>query len=344
MTFGTPVPIWLDCDPGNDDAFAILLAAFHPKFELLGISTVYGNAPNSSTTHNTLGLLDVLNIKQDQIKVYSGENKPLFKAPKFAPEIHGPTGIGGAKLPTKPRINVSTHETYLEAMRREIIEHAGEICIICTGTLTNMAKLITTYPEVKSKIRLVSIMGGALNMGNASKFAEFNVYCDPHAASQVICDEVLSGKTILVPLNITHTAIATETVRNKMYSETNPSKCSPIRKLFYDIVMFYAESYRINHNITLGPPVHDPLAVFLILALIDKQDNVKDEINFRYLRRHLRVVQEGEREGETQMVNGDFDELKEEPNGIYVGVSANIDLFWNHVLDALDIAEGMCER
>lgn len=339
MTIADSIPIWLDCDPGNDDAFAILLAAFHPKFNLLGISTVYGNAPNSSTTHNALALLDVLGAEQDQIKVYSGENKPLVKPVKFAPEIHGATGIGGAKLPKTPRIKESTDQTYLQAMRSAILEHAGKICVICTGTLTNMAILIETYPEVKSKIRFVSIMGGALNKGNATKYAEFNVHCDPLAAANVLHDESLSGKTILAGLNITHKALATMEVRKNMYDETNPKKNSHVRKLFYDIAMFYAESYRVQHNITLGPPIHDPLAVFLLLALVNKQEDLADNVDFKYIKRKLKVIQEGEREGETQIANGDLDELKEEENGVYVGLNVNVELFWSYVLKALDNAE-----
>lgn len=339
MTIGISTPIWLDCDPGNDDAFAILLAAFHPKFNLVGISTVYGNASNSSTTHNALGLLDVLGIDQHEVKVYSGESKPLLKPATFAPEIHGPTGIGGAKLPTTPRNKESKDETYLEAMRKAILKYAGEICVICTGTLTNMAILIKAYPELKSKIRFVSIMGGALNKGNATKYAEFNVHCDPRAAAEVLNDEELSGKTILAGLNITHKAVATMEVRKNMYNETDPQRNSQIRKLFYDIAMFYAEAYRVNHNITVGPPVHDPLAVFLTLALINKRDNLVDDINFTYLRRKLKVVQEGEREGETQIANGDLDELSEEENGVYVGLDVNVELFWNYVLEALHNAD-----
>lgn len=87
------IPIWLDCDPGNDDAFAILLSVFSPRYKLLGISTVHGNAPLHMTTHNTLAVLDLLNIFN--VKVYEGEGKPLVNAPRYALDVHGVTGIGG---------------------------------------------------------------------------------------------------------------------------------------------------------------------------------------------------------------------------------------------------------
>lgn len=335
-----PVPIWLDCDPGHDDAFAILLAAFHENFKLVGISTVHGNTSCSNTTHNALGLLDVLGFNQDEVKVYRGEGKPLVKYPKHSPEIHGPTGLGGVEIPAVPRIKESKDETYLQAMRKAILENLGQICVVCTGTLTNMATLINTYPELKSKIRLVSIMGGGINMGNITKYAEFNIKCDPLAAMQVLSDKDLSGKIILTPLNITHKAIATEKIINKIGGIFEGLKRSPVRKLFYETIMFFAETNRIDQNFTEGPPIHDPLAVFLTIAVINKQDNVEDDINFQYLKRHINVIQEGECEGETKIVVGNnLDEDEEEINGIYIGKEANIELFWSFVLQALERAD-----
>lgn len=340
MVVGGSIPVWLDCDPGHDDAFAILLSAFHPKFKLLGISTVYGNSSNSNTTHNTLGLLDALGFNQDEVKVYSGEKRPLVKLPEYSPEIHGPNGLGGVDIPQVPRIQVSTDETYLQAMRRAILEYLGQICLVCTGTLTNMATLIKTYPELKSEIRSISIMGGGINIGNSTKYAEFNIKCDPHAAKKVLTDKDLSYKTILVPLNIIHTAIATEAVINEISGGLDKIKRSPLRKLFYDTIMFFADTYRIEQGFAKGPPVHDPLAVFLTLALINKQYSIEDNINFVYSRRHISVILEGEREGETQVVGGDFDDTDEESDGVYVGMEANIELFWSYILCSLEIAEG----
>ncbi|CUM48572.1 unnamed protein product [Debaryomyces tyrocola] len=340
MTIIPSIPVWLDCDPGHDDAFAILLAAFHERFKLVGISTVHGNASCSKTTHNTLGLLDVLGFKQDEVKVYRGESKPLVKKPEHSPEIHGPTGLGGVEIPDVPRIQESKDRTYLQAMRKAILKYLGQICVVCTGTLTNMATLINTYPELKSKIRLVSIMGGGISMGNVTKYAEFNINCDPLAAMQVLSDKDLTGKTILVPINITHTAIATEKVRNNIGCMFEGLKRSPVRKLFYETIMFFAETNRIDQDFTEGPPVHDPLAVFLILAVINKQDNIEDDINFVYLRQHINVVQQGEREGETKIVVRDnLDETEDKTDGIYIGMEANIELFWSFVFQALERAD-----
>lgn len=332
MTVGGPIPVWLDCDPGHDDAFAILLSAFHPKFKLLGISTVYGNASNPNTAHNTLVLLDALGFNQDEVKVYSGEKRPLVKLPEYSPEIHGPSGLGGVDIPQVPRIQEPTDETYLQSMRRAILEYLGQICLVCTGTLTNMATLIKTYPELKSEIRFISIMGGGINIGNSTKYAEFNIKCDPHAAKEVL--------TILVPLNITHTAIATEAVINEISGGLDEIKRSPLKKLFYDTIIFFADTYRIEQGFAKGPPVNDPLAVFLTLSLINKHDSIEDNINFVYSRRHISVILEGEREGETEIVGGDLGDTDEESKGVYVGLGANIELFWSYILCSLEIAEG----
>lgn len=213
---------------------------------------MYGNASNPNTIHNSLGLLDALGFNQDEIKVYSGEKRSLEELPEYSPEIHGPSGLGGVDIPQVPRIQKSTDKTYLQAMRKAILEHLGQICVVCTGTLTKMAILIKTYPELKSKIRFISIMGSGINIGNSTKYAEFNIKCDPHAAKEVLTDKDLSGKTILAPLNITHTAIATKAVINEISGGVDEMKRSPLRKLFYDTIMFFVDTY--NKLPTLRTP------------------------------------------------------------------------------------------
>lgn len=334
MTVDTKIPIWLDCDPGNDDAFAILLLLFHPRFNLLGISTVHGNAPLSSTTHNALGLLEVLHCKQDHPKVYSGSENPLKGKAVHALNIHGASGIGGVELPSHPHIQLSNDVTYLEAMRSAILKYPDEICVVCTGALTNFAKLIIVYPELKPKIKLVSIMGGALDLGNITPYAEFNIYCDPFASQLVLTDEIISPKTILTPLNLTHKAVATESVRTKLFEQA--AKTSTTKKFFQDIVVFFANVYDKRYGVKQGPPIHDPVAVFSLLPFIDEDF---EDYGYKYLRRKLQVVQKGERAGETVVENGDLNSAVEEDDGIYVGIDVNVDVFWDCMKEALDNAE-----
>lgn len=336
------VPVWLDCDPGNDDAFAILLAALHPDFHLVGMSTVHGNAPLSSTSHNAVALLDVLGFRQDEIKVYAGSDKPLEKEPHYALEVHGETGIGGATLPEHPKIVLSTDKGYLEAMRDAIEEYKHDICIVCTGAMTNFAKLIQKYPHTKSQIRIISIMGGAINTGNVTPFTEFNMLCDPKAAALVLEDPELAEKTILCPLNLTHTALANEHIRKAMY-DPKSNHNSSIRLMFFQIVTFYFESYTRNNEHLAGPPAHDPLAMFLLLPMLSRNISAQrlftEECDFHYLRRKLKVIQSGEHEGETVIANGDLDPLKEEEGGVYVGRSIHVPMFWNYMLKALELAD-----
>ncbi|KAG7661446.1 URH1 [[Candida] subhashii] len=333
MTKTEKIPIWLDCDPGNDDAFAILLTIFNPRFNLLGISTVHGNAPLSMTTRNTLGILDILKVSN--IKVYEGSTVPLHKPPHYALHVHGTNGIGGVIIPEETKNSISQDMDYLEAMRLNILKYEGKICLICTGTLTNIAKLIEKYPELKSKLRYISIMGGAFEFGNITPYAEFNFHTDPDAASYVL--DQLGSKVILTPLNLTHKAVATEEIRNRIYNEsTHDMKNSEIRKSFFAILMFYANIYYTLFGMKSGPPVHDPLAVFSLLPFIDEDFG---SYGYKYIRRKIKIVTEGIRQGESVIINKELDEDVEEENGIYIGQEVDTQLFWNTVISALNSAE-----
>ncbi|QBM89424.1 uridine nucleosidase [Metschnikowia aff. pulcherrima] len=338
----TAVPVWLDCDPGNDDAFAILLAAFHPSFRLLGISTVHGNVALHKTTRNTLALLEAMRFTQDEINVFPGEALPLKVAPLHAEAIHGHYGIGGAELPENPRLVENKDFTYLDAMRDAVRENAGEICIVCTGALTNFANFIKTYPEDVLKIRYVSIMGGAFDCGNIAPNVEFNMRTDPHAAQIVFNERRLANRIALAPLNLTHTALATSRVQKAIYDSDGENN-SPLRLMFLQILSFYSDAYVKKYNHTAGPPIHDPLALFLVLPLYAGQHascaEFADECDFHYLQRNLIVETEGPEMGRILFENKDRDPLRVEKGGVYVGQSVNVPFFWKHVLAALASAD-----
>ncbi|CAK9438340.1 uncharacterized protein LODBEIA_P25640 [Lodderomyces beijingensis] len=326
------IPVWLDCDTGNDDAFAILLSAFHPRVNLLGISTVHGNAPLAWTTHNTLGILDILHVYN--VKVYPGEEAPLVNEARFALDIHGKTGIGGIQLPQSPTNRPVTHPSYLDAMHHAIMQHQDQICLVSTGTSTNIARLITKYPHVVDKIKYISVMGGSFGMGNASPFAEFNFHTDPHASKLVMAK--LQDKMILTSLNLSHKIVADEHVRRSIYSELDQSKNSQLRRGFYEILMFYSNKYGCGDGEFKGPPLHDPIAVYSLLPVVDDDFAA---YGYKCVKRKLDVVLEGDRMGASVVVNEELELDEDEDGGVIIGQDLDKQKFWKAILDALHAAE-----
>lgn len=333
MTLGEKLPVWLDCDTGNDDSFAILLAALHPLYNLVGISTCYGNAPLESTTHNTLAILEVLGFKQDDIKVYAGSAKPLEIPPRYATDVHGEQGLQGVEFPKKIGIASSDDMTYLEAIKQAVLEYKGKLNIVATGALTNIAKFVTTYPELKSKINYVSCMGGGIDIGNMSPYAEFNVHCDPKAAEIVLGDSSL--KNVMVPLNITHRAIASDKIIKSFLTAEKGEQESIARKIFFSIILTFSDVYEECEGFTDGPPIHDPLTLFVLTSLINEQEGNGDSHNLEYLRGDIKVITDPKdvREGQTILTEGNGS------SGVFVAMNIDIPSFWLFISEALDISD-----
>ena len=156
--------IWLDCDTGHDDALAILIAARSPEVRLLGISTVYGNAPLEKTTRNTLAVLQA--IGRTDVPVYAGASGPLEREACFAPGIHGQTGLDGTTCLPEPDSSAKTDVSAVEGMYRSLIaQPAGTAWLVAVGTLTNVALLFQLHPELAGHIAGLSIMGGCVGGG-----------------------------------------------------------------------------------------------------------------------------------------------------------------------------------
>ncbi|KAF2486490.1 Inosine/uridine-preferring nucleoside hydrolase domain-containing protein, partial [Neohortaea acidophila] len=284
-------PIWLDCDTGHDDAFAILLAAHHPDVHLLGISTIYGNAPLDKTTYNTRAILKA--IGREDIPVYPGAAHPFCRPVVYAPDIHGESGLDGTTVLPAPTVPVRTDRTAVEAMYAALISTPkGTAWIVPTGALTTTALLLATHPDLIEHIAGLSIMGGAVGnaftnaptppdnrVGNITPWAEFNIYIDPESAKSVFSKPVLAAKTTLITLDLTHQFLATQEVQSSLLagsSASSSSSTSNTRKLFAEILAFFAKTYAEIFAITSGPPVHDPLAVaaaFLPHLFFDSLDS-----------------------------------------------------------------------
>jgi inosine-uridine nucleoside N-ribohydrolase len=170
--------ILIDCDPGHDDAVALLFAARH--LDLVAVTTVHGNNSLANTTRNALAVLELAGI---DVPVAAGCSEPLVQAPGHAGHIHGKTGLDGADIPAPTRSPIEMHavDLIIELASR----HRGELVVALIGPQTNFAVALKREPRLKEWVREVTIMGGSTCLGNITPVAEFNVSCDPEAASVV---------------------------------------------------------------------------------------------------------------------------------------------------------------
>lgn len=315
------IPIWLDCDPGHDDAVAILLAAKLPEFQLLGISTVFGNAPLSKTTVNAKAVLKALG---EDVPVYAGAEGPVgesggTESATYAPSIHGESGLDGTDLiPTITETIKPDLQGTLKAMADSISAYKGSISLVATGSLTNVAELFKYYPETKHQIKYLSIMGGGIELGNWTEHAEFNIWSDAKAAKYVLEDPVLAPKTIVAPLDVTHTVIATNEVLQSINSIGTTTS-----RMFYELISFFAETYKTQFGFDDGPPVHDPLAVAVLLNLYN------DDLECEFTNAGIIISIEGEKLGKTSVAE----------SGPALRILKKIDLveFWKLVVTALEL-------
>jgi inosine-uridine nucleoside N-ribohydrolase len=242
------IPVIIDCDPGHDDALAIMLALARPELDVLGITTVAGNAPLANTTVNALRVLALLG--RSDVPVAAGAAAPLIRPLETAPEVHGVSGLDGADLPepvTGPR-----PEGALEFLRATLAAAPEPVTLIPVGPLTNIALLLRTYPEIAPRIRHISLMGGGMLHGNWTPAAEFNIWVDPEAARIVF----RSGLPItMCGLDVTHKALfgLPEIARLDALG-TRPAH------VFADLVRFFVR-FHLERYGTADTPIHDAVAV-----------------------------------------------------------------------------------
>src|SRR5216684_1545921 len=302
--------IILDCDPGHDDAIAILLAAHHPEIELLAITTVAGNQSVEKTTRNALKVCSLANIRD--IPIAMGMDRPLVRPAKHAPDIHGESGMDGPHIP-EPTIEL-TRQHAVDLLIDLLMNSDGDITLVPTGPLTNIAAAIRQQPDIVPKIKAISLMGGAIGLGNVTPAAEFNIHTDPEAADIVFT----CGRPItLVPLEVTHQALATREVTARLRAAQRP-----VATFAADLLAFFADTYRNVFGFP-APPVHDPCAV---AAIIDPT----------ILRAHTMRV-EIETRGEWtsgRTVCDVYGQLGRQPNA-RVGYALDVPRFWEMVIGTL---------
>jgi pyrimidine-specific ribonucleoside hydrolase len=175
------IPVIIDCDPGVDDALAILLALASDKLEVRAITTVAGNQTIAKTTANALRIVDFLGAGT---KVAAGAAKPLQRELKIAEWVHGASGLGKADLPPARRLAADPLNA-VNLIWESVRQSQEKTQLIALGPLTNLAILLSAHPGVREKLAGITLMGGSCFLGNTTPAAEFNIHCDPEAAKIV---------------------------------------------------------------------------------------------------------------------------------------------------------------
>jgi inosine-uridine nucleoside N-ribohydrolase len=241
------IPVLIDCDPGQDDAIALLLALASPELQMLGVSTVAGNQTLDKVTANAIRVLELAG--QGDVAVAVGADRPLAGELFVAADAHGETGLDGPALPPPRAQPVEQRASNFLAGR--IVGSDGPVTLIATGPLTNVAVLLDEHPDAAAGLERVVLMGGAIAEGNQTASAEFNIWLDPEAAARVFA----SGLDVtMVGLDVTNRAVLTPEHADFLRSRGRIGTAVAAMLDFYG--GYYSEVY--EHG---GCPVHDALAV-----------------------------------------------------------------------------------
>ncbi|CAF1051969.1 unnamed protein product [Brachionus calyciflorus] len=330
---------WVDCDPGNDDVFALLLTAHSKQIKLLGISTVAGNQDVKNATDialmsmNLFGLIHPTNktdIKEDislsnfqnyglECPLVIGASKPLLKN-NFKASYFDNYGLNSLNIPLIPKSvreyveNLNSKFHFTKLMYDSIKNNSKKVTIIALGPLTNIALLIINYPDVINYVEKIVIMGGAVGFGNVGQISEFNIKIDPEAAAYVFD----SGLPVyMVPLELTHTALITPKIQQAVKSLSNNYS-----NILSRLLMFYAPFYKTTYQMD-DPPLHDPCAVAYVV-----DPSLFECRLFRVDVETMSSLSYG------QTICDFYNETEREKN-VFVCLKMNVEKFWDLMLDAI---------
>ncbi|MDR1209691.1 MAG: nucleoside hydrolase [Clostridiales bacterium] len=243
-----PIPVIFDCDPGHDDAIALIAALASDKLDVRGVTTVCGNSSVDNTTRNALKVLELAG--RADIPVAKGAARPIMGEARTGANVHGESGMEGPVLP-EPGAPPSPLSA-VALMEKIVSESGGPVTIIITGPCTNVAAFFLSRPDLKAKIARVSIMGGGYLEGNRTAVAEFNIWHDPEAAQIVMS----SGVPIdLYGLDVTHKALIL-----KEETALFRGQGDDISAFVADLLDFFAVYYT-GRGALAGCPMHDSCAV-----------------------------------------------------------------------------------
>jgi inosine-uridine nucleoside N-ribohydrolase len=305
-----PTPIILDCDPGHDDAMAILLARGSPEIELRAVTTVAGNQTLAKTTLNARRVCTVAGIRD--VPIYAGCDRPLMRELSVAADIHGTSGLDGLVF-GEPEVEVAD-EHAVEYLVRTLMASDGEITLVPVGPLTNVAMALRREPRIAGRVREVVLMGGAYTRGNVTPAAEFNIITDPEAAAIVFR---AGWPVTMVGLDLTHQAGTPQRVIDEIRAIGGG-----VSEMVVAMLEFYRGSYR-RAQLMADPPMHDPCAV----ARVARPDLVHVEDAF--------VTVETRGEWTSGMTVTDFDAVLGQPVNAQVATRLDADGFWAMLLGAV---------
>ncbi len=294
------LPIILDCDPGHDDAIALLLALASPEVELLAVTTVHGNQTLAKTTANALRVLELAG--RADIPVAAGAATPLTRDLQVADHVHGESGLDGPSLPPPEHKPVAV--SAVDLMVERIVGSPKPVTIVPTGPLTNIAELLDRVDG--ENIERIVLMGGSIAEGNITPAAEFNIWADPEAAARVF----QSGLDVtMIGLDVTHKALVTPPIAERIRAT---GRCG-------SFVAELVEFFKIYHRETYGwdgAPIHDAVAVAHVIRadLVEtRRRNVEIELQSDLCR------------GRTVV---DLWNRTERPANAHVGVDLDVDAFF----------------
>ena len=301
--------IILDCDPGHDDAVAIMLAGKSPKIDLLGITVVAGNQTLDNTQRNALNVVQCLGL---DVPVYAGCGQPMIREKMTAGDIHGKTGLDGPVF--EPLTRKLEPEHGVNFIIRTLMESNDPITMVTTGPMTNLGMAIRMEPRIVEKIQRIVLMGGAYTNGNVTPAAEFNIIADADAA--YVC--FTSGRPItMVGLDVTRKALCYPSIVERMDKVGNKAS-----KLFVDLMKHFYKSQKEVFGWE-GGPLHDPITVaYLIDPTVLTTKPMHAEIDIRSTQSYGRT-------------NCDyFGYQKKEPNAD-VAIDIDVEKFWNMIEEGL---------
>jgi inosine-uridine nucleoside N-ribohydrolase len=237
----------LDCDPGHDDAIALLLALASPEVKLLGVTTVAGNQTLEQTTANAIRVLD--HVGRTDIPVAAGACRPLVRELCVTAEIDDESGLDGPALPPPSRRPEGAHA--IDWIAQTLAAHPRRPTLVATGPLTNVALFLARYPQLAGGLERIVLMGGAFGVGNVTPAAEFNIWVDPEAARRVF----QSGLDLtMIGLDVTHQALMGPIHAERL------SRGGRAGRLVAGLFTFYARSHHPRYE-REGAPVHDAVAM-----------------------------------------------------------------------------------